>query len=162
MKRRDPERAPIEVNLTSLIDVTFLLIVFFVLVSRLNEIENIELDLPSPADALTEVLESERQVVISVLPGLGSPQDDRIAGYRVGVADFPADAAGLNALTAHLARLYAMHPRLDVNIRADRSTHYQHVEPALQAVAAAARASAASAGGRSVARVNLAVLRSGS
>src|SRR5262245_14452576 len=133
--RANRERGGIEANLTSLIDVTFLLIVFFVLVSRLNEIELVDLDLPSPAHAASEAIESERQVVISLLPGEGGT----ITAYRVGVSDYPPGKAGCNAITAHLADLYRMNPKLDVNVRADRSTHYEHVEPVIEAVSAAAR-----------------------
>lgn len=154
--RSREDRAAVEANLTSLIDVTFLLIVFFVLVSKVNEIENIDLNLPSPADPSTEVVESDRMAVINVLPGAGGA----IQGYRVGVTDFPADSGGIEAMTAHLATLYQANPRLDVNIRADRHTHYEHVEAALSAVSTAARsAPARSVAGPRTAHVNLAVVR---
>lgn len=141
-------------NLTSLIDVTFLLIVFFVLVSRLNEIEQIEMNLPSPAGAATEVLESERQVVINVVPGASGSA----AAFRVGVTDFTPDASGLEAMTAHMAGLYQLNPRIDVNIRADRLTRYEHIEPVIGAVSVAARSAVGDRAGAS-ARVNLAVVR---
>jgi biopolymer transport protein ExbD len=146
------ERVGIEPNLTSLIDVTFLLIVFFVLVSRLNEIEHFELNLPSPAQASTTLLESQRQVVINVLPTTGG----QILGYRVGVVDFAPDQRGLEAMTAHLAALYELNPQLDVNVRADRATNYEHVEPVMRAISTAARNTAAV---RGVAHVNLAVTK---
>ena len=39
--------AKIEANLTPMIDVTFLLIVFFVLVSQIVEVENVPMSLPA-------------------------------------------------------------------------------------------------------------------
>ena len=156
MLSRQRERAAIEPNLTSLIDVTFLLIVFFVLVSRLNEIENIDLNLPHPKDAATMLVESEQQVIISVMPA----PSGQTTGYRVGVNDFAADAAGVEAMTAHLAELYQMNPGLNVNLRADRSTHYEHIEPVVQAVALAARAAAAAGKMREgMGHINLAVIK---
>ena len=151
-RHRIHERVGIEPNLTSLIDVTFLLIVFFVLVSRLNEIEHLDLDLPNPRDAATLLLESQRQAIINVLPAEGG----QIAGYRVGVVDFAPDQRGLDAMTSHLAGLYQLNPSLDVNVRADRMTNYEHVEPVMRAISTAARSVP---GVHGVAHVNLAVTK---
>jgi len=154
--RNRKERTGIEANLTSLIDVTFLLIVFFVLVSRLNEVESVQIDLPRPVDPASVLLEAEHQVVVTVLPAAGGA----VSAYRVGLTDFPADRAGVQAMTDHLADLYRANPRLDVNIRADRATHYEHVEPVMQAVSSAARAAAATgAPVAGAARVNLVVTK---
>jgi biopolymer transport protein ExbD len=154
MSRRRREAPDISPNLTSLIDVTFLLIVFFVLVSRINEVERWEMELPQPRQALTEPPEDEHRVVINVIPASGGA----IAGYRVGVAEFDGDARGVEAMTRHLAGLYATTPAININIRADRATNYEFVEPALQAVASAARAS----GSPQVnSRINLVVAKGG-
>lgn len=149
--RRAP--AHIEPNLTSLIDVTFLLIVFFVLVSRLSEVENVDLNLPAPSQPASIELEAAHQVVLSVLPG----PDGAAGAYRVGVIDYPATPQGLQAVIAHLADLYRANPSLNVNLRADRATQYQHVEPLMQAVSTAARGANPSA--NQVARLNLVVTR---
>ncbi len=152
MRRRSiKERAGIEANLTSLIDVTFLLIVFFVLVSRLNEMEQIEIDLPSPANAATAELKSENQVVINVLPGL----EGNAAGYRVGAVDFPPNDSGLKSMTSHLAGLYRLNPALDLDVRAARQTRFDQVEPVMRAISTAAHA----VPGITAAHVNLAVVR---
>ncbi|MCI0365369.1 MAG: biopolymer transporter ExbD [Phycisphaerales bacterium] len=144
-------------NLTSLIDVTFLLIIFFVLVSKLNEVENVRLDLPSPQEPMTVLPDSKQQVVINVLP-------DNAGGasaYRVGVIDFPSNLAGQNAMKSHLAELYQANPGIEVNVRADRSTHYEHVEPVMRAVSLAARiaAGAGAPPASGMARINLVVLK---
>ena len=44
------DRGQVQANLTPMIDVTFLLIVFFVLVSQIVEVENVDLDLPTPRE----------------------------------------------------------------------------------------------------------------
>jgi len=151
-RSRTRQHAAIEPNLTSLIDVTFLLIVFFVLVSRLNEVEQVELDLPSPVDAATTVLEGPEQVIVSVLPG----DSGEAKSYRVGIVDFTADRTGIEAMTARLKELFRANPSLNVNVRADRATHYEHVEPVMRAVSIAARGVSGAVG---AARVNLMVSR---
>jgi hypothetical protein len=67
-------------NLTPMIDMTFLLIVFFVLVSRIVDRESVDMNLPQPRKALAEKVSQEQRVVINVLPLPGG----EIGGYRVG------------------------------------------------------------------------------
>lgn len=138
-------------NLTPMIDMIFLLIVFFVLVSRIVDRERVEMNLPQPKDAAAQKMGEESRVVVNVMPGI----DGGIDGYRVGGTSFAADARGVIAMTAHLARLYQLNPAIQVNIRADRSTQYEHVEPVMHAVSLAAR----SAGSETPGRVNLMVIQ---
>lgn len=152
MSKRRKEPADLSANLTSLIDVTFLLIVFFVLVSKINEVERWELELPSVPRPLSEIAESEHRVVINVIPAPAG----RVASYRVGLAEFQGDDAGLSRMTDHLAGLYHTNPSIDVNVRADRATHYEFVEPVLQAVSTAAHKSGVAGVNP---RVNLVVTR---
>lgn len=145
--------ASIQGNLTPMIDMTFLLIVFFVLVSRIVDVERAEMNLPQPKAAATERLGDEQRVVINVLPARAG----EISGYRVGSKDFPAGAEGLSAMTEHLIGLYQANPTVSVNVRADRATHYEWVEPVLQAVSDATRSVHGNSGG--AARVNLVVVQ---
>ena len=128
-------KAELEANLTPLIDVTFLLIVFFVLVSQIVEVESVPMQLPEPTDPVTERPADEQRAVINVIPGAGGG----VAGYRIGSRAFAADPAGTAALTALLTELFTVSPRISVNLRTDRATHYTHVEPILAAVSEAAR-----------------------
>jgi biopolymer transport protein ExbD len=144
--------ASIQANLTPMIDMTFLLIVFFVLVSQIVEVENVDLDLPAPLEAASILPGDQQRVVINVLPG---PRG-AAAGYRLGGRTFGADAEGLGALAGQLAGLYRENPTLNVNLRADRTTHYRFVEPVFRALSSAVRRS-----GRPdvTGRVNLVVVR---
>lgn len=146
--------AEVQGNLTPMIDMTFLLIVFFVLVSRIVDREAAEMNLPQPSHSVAEKPGDERRVIVNVLPA-----GDRIGGYRVGGAEFPPTSAGRAAMTAHLAALYRRQPGMDVNVRADRAAAYEHVEPVLQAVSAAARQAAVIIQGPVNSRVNLVVLQ---
>ena len=158
MPLRPRRHADIEPNLTSLIDVTFLLIVFFVLVSHLNEMEAVELNLPRPTEPATIQPEGENQVTLSVIPASGGGGGGTINGYRVGEETFTGDDAGRELLTAHLASLYRLNPTININVRADQSTHFEFVEPALMAVSTAARRVQAEAGGKVNSRINLMVV----
>lgn len=143
-------RASIEANLTPMIDMTFLLIVFFVLVSRISEVENVPMELPEPRHAATVPPPEEGRVVLNVLPGEGHVAE----AYRVGAAQFPPTAAGREALAAHLSGIFRSQREAQVNLRADRRTAYSEIAPAIEAVSAAARA----ASGAEAVRLNLVVI----
>jgi biopolymer transport protein ExbD len=143
--------ADVRGNFTPMIDMVFLLIVFFVLVSRIVDVESVEMNLPQPKDAVTVPLPEDKRVIVNVRPDSGG----RAKAYRVGGRDFEPNADGVAAMTAHLAALYRANPAINVNIRADRMTHYEFVEPAMSAVAAAARQADSPA---AAARVNLVVV----
>jgi len=127
--------AQIEANLTPMIDVTFLLIVFFVLVSQIVEVENVEMRLPELADPATVIPEEEQRAVINVVPDLSRA---RALEYRLGTHSYEASAAGIEQLTQRLAAMLEANPALRVNLRADRRTEYDDVQPVLEAVSAAA------------------------
>ncbi|HRP63701.1 MAG TPA: biopolymer transporter ExbD [Phycisphaerales bacterium] len=144
--------AEIEANMTPMIDVAFLLIVFFVLVSQIVETENVQMQLPQPREAMTDRPGDESRAVVNLVPAAGG----RIAAYRLGAREFSPDAEGLAALSDRLAELYASNPSLAVNLRADRATHYEWIDPVMQAITAAA---SRRAGEASRIRLNLVVSR---
>ena len=76
---RSSQPEPIAANLTPMIDVTFLLIIFFVLVSQIVEVENADLDLPRPEEAASELPGDQSRIVINVLRGAGGDA----VGYRM-------------------------------------------------------------------------------
>jgi biopolymer transport protein ExbD len=144
--------AEIEANLTPLIDVTFLLIVFFVLVSRIVEVEHVPMDLPEPRHAASHRLGDEGRVVINIaLAADGQP-----SAYRLGAREFPAGREGADMLAERLAEMYRTNPSLHVNLRADRLTQYEWIDPVMQAVGRAARHVGHP---DAVARVNLVIAR---
>jgi len=133
-----------------MIDVTFLLIVFFVLVSQLVEAEHVEMDLPSPEKAPTSPIDDAPRTVINLVPG----EDGSIRMYRIGARSFPTDADGLAAMTDRLVELYRLNPHVELHLRADRATRYRWIDPVMQAIAEAARRVGDA---ELVARVNLVV-----
>ena len=137
--RRGP--ASFDVNMTPLIDMAFLLIVFFVLVSQVTTAENVDLDLPRPAASAAGKPGAEERIVVNVLPA----QDGGAAGYRVGRREFTPDVAGLQQLVQAIAGAMRAQPGLEVNIRADRATAYEWVRPVMDAVSDALAASGTAA-----------------
>jgi biopolymer transport protein ExbD len=116
-------RSIAQINMTPMIDVTFLLIIFFLLSSHLAQQETqLELDLPTAA--------SGRQAVDDQRPRLSvNVQAD--GGVMLGSTPTPRDEL--------FRRLRIEHDRLggdlEVRVRADRSVPYAAVEPILLACA---------------------------
>jgi biopolymer transport protein ExbD len=116
-------RSIAQINMTPMIDVTFLLIIFFLLSSHLAQQETqLELDLPTAA--------SGRQAVDDERPRLSvNVQAD--GGVMLGSTPTPRDEL--------FRRLRIEHERLgddlEVRVRADRAVPYAAVEPILLACA---------------------------
>lgn len=140
-----------EANMTPLIDMAFLLIVFFVLVSQVASAEFVQLELPRPASDAAQRPDDRQRIVVNVVPA----RDGGAAGYRLGKREFTPDPQGLRELVATLARAMKGQPGVEVNIRADRTTAYSWVRPAMDAVADGLAESGID---RSRARVRLVVL----
>ena len=117
----------IHANMTPMIDVIFLLIVFFVAVSQIVDREAVSMDLPLPTNAQAGLVEKTNRVVINVIP----LENGDVAGIVVGghLISFD-DMDGLKGVLQ--TRLWAESPT--IQLRADRSTNYQHVHTILKAI----------------------------
>ena len=146
------ERGParIEANLTPMIDMTFLLVVFFVLVSTISEVESVEMELPDPNPTASTPPSDDPRSVINVIPG----PEGEATSYRFNGIDLPLGPAGIDEMRRRITELYMANPELQSNLRADRRTEHRHIAPILQGITEAATG----AGGRSTARVNLVVV----
>lgn len=132
------ERGParLEPNLTPMVDVVFLLVVFFSVFAHIMNAERFELPLPSTLEPAVPPAPSERlRIVVNVAP----PGRAAEAGgaYLVGPRAFGAGAAGLRDLTEHLRESIARDPDAEVVVRAARDEQYERVHPALLAAQAA-------------------------
>lgn len=141
--------AAIEANLTPMIDVTFLLIVFFALVSRLSDSERVDMTLAQVRDGAALRADEESRVILNAIPA----RDGSIGGYAMGGKIFDTTPDGIALLAETLAQEYRRQPRLAVRLRADRATHYEWVEPAMRATTTAARL----AGGGALPRLDFVV-----
>jgi biopolymer transport protein ExbD len=114
-----------------MIDVVFLLIIFFMLVSQFASAENVPLDLPKPDMSQAVKAKLSDRVVINCL--LATPSSPATSGavYSLG----PIRVGSLDALSARLAAAKAANPNLQVVIRADRRLPYRAVSEVMKAVA---------------------------
>jgi biopolymer transport protein ExbD len=111
--------------MTPLIDVVFLLIVFFVLVSRIVDEDRPKLDLPAPTPPATMIPPPGPRAVVSVVGAGGSTQ------YMLAGTAYPAGGSGRAALRAALTTMLAATPEMTVQIRADQTAAWQVVAPVL-------------------------------
>ena len=122
---QDSRRRKVDFNMTPLIDVVFLLIIFFLVSSHLAQQETqLELDLPVASSGHQETPGSTARVTINVLP------DGRLL--------LGGDEVALTELRSRLqVERQETAGDLEVRLRADRHLAYRHVEPVLMACAQA-------------------------
>ncbi len=116
-------------NMTPMIDVVFLLIIFFLVSSHLAQQETqLELDLPTAASGERPAEDEIRRVVVNVVPD-GGPLPRLQVGSK---AVAPED---LDRLIGYESRQAG--GKIEVRIRADRRVPYRVVEPIMIACARA-------------------------
>ena len=110
-----------------MIDVTFLLIVFFVVVSQIVDRDSVAMDLPAPENAASGIPEEATKVVVQVVPGEnGSVSGFVVAGHSVGSTEF-------DALTS-IVNTHLQGGASDVHIRADKATKYMYVHETIESI----------------------------
>ena len=151
VSRLDPGR-PVRTgaNLTPMIDMTFLLVVFFVLVSRITAVEQVPMELPVPTDPASSSPDDAPRIVVN-LPG-GERGDAGVATLDQTV--YQLDSPGLRDLEIELRRRLTSSPELQVNLRADRRLQYATVSPVIDTIARSGNG----AGRPDGVRVNLVVM----
>lgn len=111
-----------QINMTPMIDVTFQLIIFFLLSSRLAQQESLELELPAAASGTAVADDTRPRVTVSV-SSTGRVQFEQ-AEVR------PVDMAQrLKIVRDHWGK------DLEIRVRADRTVSFSAVEPILLACA---------------------------
>lgn len=112
-------KGPVTFNMTPMIDVVFLLIIFFLVSSHLAKQENaVKLDLPEANSGLDEQAEVDT-VVVNVLAD---------GSWKVGGATVDE-----SKLTANLRqRMQDSNGTLQLKIRTDENVGYQRLEPVLR------------------------------
>jgi len=120
-KRRHQE--PEDFQMAPMIDMVFLLLVFFMTVASVAKAQRqVELDLP----------ESEESKVPDDASGRGILSVDAEGGFYIG-----EDARNLEQIKSAIRARLKADPELQVQIRADRATEYEHVRKLLKAAAEA-------------------------
>jgi len=117
-------------NMTPMIDVTFLLIVFFVVVSQIVDRNVVPLDLPAPENAIAMISTADQKMVINVIPF----SDGSVAGIVIGEHKIGNDEMAKLSLIVGQG---LVNGTSEVHLRADRSTKYQYIHQVIEAVRSA-------------------------
>ncbi|GMV95811.1 MAG: biopolymer transporter ExbD [Phycisphaerae bacterium] len=116
-------------NMTPLIDVTFLLLTYFMLASHFSSAEKPDMKLPSPDASQAVARHQEDKVIINMM--YQGPD----AGPALSFG--PVAVETLDALAERLTRLAEHNPRVELTLRADRRVRYGDVRRVMEMAAAA-------------------------
>lgn len=114
------------INMTPMIDVTFLLLTFFMLASHFASAERTDVELPTPQENQSEHRRFREKVIVNVL----YTEEAAEPGYMLGALPI----ATLEALELRLARLAEQNPGVEVILRADRRLDYGQVREVMKAI----------------------------
>jgi biopolymer transport protein ExbD len=119
---------PIRFNMTPMIDVVFLLVIFFMLVSQFSSAEHVEIEVPDPYDSQATEVTIPEKVIINV-QYMG---EDLPPAFLIGSLNLDS----LDELSRRLQRQHKESPDLEVVLRADKRVPYRYVRQAMQVIAA--------------------------
>lgn len=144
MSHRKRQFVVAQLNMTPMIDVTFQLIIFFLLVNNIASEESVEMMVPSLHEPRTRELTEGDRVTVNVMPMPYDPRqrgDNPLAftGEAVGVK-VGMNAYGMNDMArvrADLADSRARNPKIEVVLRADGALYYRDVQRVMGAISAA-------------------------
>ncbi len=119
------------INLTPMVDVIFMLTIFFMLVTRFSSAEQLPMELPKPQDSQAKVAQLPQRVVINCR--LAQAVD--VAGRQVAYSIGPNQPEPLTVISDRLATMSRQTSDLKVVVRADRRLHYADVRAVMNVVA---------------------------
>ena len=127
-----------EMNITPLIDVVFLLIIFFMLVNKIVSDETVQMVVPELTDAKTYDLGELDKISVSVAPIEGDRGsnplnwDGEPQYIQVGTQRF--DMSDLQGVTSALTDARIRNEKVEVNLRADAALYFEAVQPVMTAI----------------------------
>jgi biopolymer transport protein ExbD len=142
-KRNQTLGAEVDINMTPMIDCTFLLIVFFILTTQIVRAEMADMIVPEPTKPQIPARQEDEQKVqtnellVQAISKAGDDPDadlteaEQLKGYRVGSRDFdPGDLSGVRqAIAAAVTRARnAGFDTYTVNVRADARLKFVYVQ----------------------------------
>ena len=118
-------------NATPLVDVIFLLTIFFMLVSRFSSAERVTMDLPDPRKSQARAAEIPERVVINCRLAEPADADTHTVVYSIG----PNRPEPLSVISERLETLKRQSPSFEVIVRADRRLRYVDVRRVMHVIA---------------------------
>lgn len=134
MRYRRDDRRRLDVlafNATPMVDVIFLLTIFFMLVSRFSSAEQVPMELPKPDDSRAEVVRMPERVVINCRLAELDDESGRDVLYSIG----PNRPEPLSVISDRLAAMKRAVSDLKVVVRADRRLRYIDVRRVMRVIA---------------------------
>lgn len=128
--RRQQASVGLGFNATPMVDVIFMLTIFFMLVSRLSEAELVPMKLPDPEKSRASVETVPERVIINCRPA--EDGSDEVL-YSIG----PNQPESLAVMTDRMMALTQDSPDVKVIIRADRRLPYEPVRKVMRSLAEA-------------------------
>ena len=123
-----PGRPPIRFNMTPMIDVVFLLVIFFMLVSQFSSAEHVEIEVPDPYESQAAEVTIPEKVIINIQ----YTYEDLPPAFLIGSLNIDS----LDELSRRLKRQQRESPNLEVVLRADKRVPYSYVRQVMQIIAA--------------------------
>jgi biopolymer transport protein ExbD len=129
-RSKDTRHGEISMNMAPMIDMVFMLLIFYAFCSRLKNAESVEMQLPKPEHSQAVNVVLEDRVLIHCRPAdLARPEGEVL--YSAGVN--PPES--LDRISQRLAAVKAAVPDVKVVIRADRRVRFAAVRAVMQIVA---------------------------
>ena len=137
-----------QMNMTPMIDVTFQLIIFFMLVNNIVAEESVTLMVPKLWEPKTKELGDIKRITINIRPmdadrdrtkmddPLDIPGEPAPVGpIKVGLLEFGYDQ--LEDVTAELKQAREQNENVEILLRVDGGMKFEHVQPVMAAITAA-------------------------
>ncbi len=123
---REPTSS-LHANMTPMIDVTFLLIVFFVLVSQIVDQDIVPMDLPHPYESQASISEETDHLTINLVP----MTNGTVAGIVIAGRTIANDA--MSELTA-IVEAQLNDGVSEIHLRADSGTQYVYIYEVIETI----------------------------
>lgn len=124
-------RGGMSFNATPMVDVIFLLTIFFMLVTRFSSAEQVRMELPAPDESQAKVPRTPQRVTINCR--VGDAEDPAASPVRYSIG--PNRPEPLWAIGERLQGMHRVSPELAVIVRADRRLPYSAVRPVMDMIA---------------------------
>ncbi len=130
-----------QMNITPLIDVVVLLIIFFMLVNNIISEQSVQMIVPQLDEPITHELDDAGRIIVNIAPAdyahrerADNPLlfDGEARFIRVGLQTFAAD--DLEGVTAALIDARSAYPDAEVVLRSDGALYYGVVQPVMGAI----------------------------
>lgn len=134
MAKKRHEPAKLELNLTSMLDIVFQLIIFFILVTNFANAQLPKLELPEPAGSKAKANENVKKVIVNIVPVRDENNKPTGQTKHLVIAGEKRPANDYAYITDYLKKQTALYPDLEVNLRADKGLHFEAIQPVMRAV----------------------------